>query len=716
MQAASTRPSILYSWFTPVTRLKGVGPNIADALARLLVNNRTADLGERTTPTLRDLLFHLPTGVIDRTRLTPIAQLQAGSYATIEALVTEHAAPPPRRRAPYRVSVEDASGSALLVFYNVKGDYLTKQLPVGERCLISGMVEMRDGIASIAHPDNIALAGQAAVELKLVPTYPLTYAISHKTVARLTSQALSQVRLLPEWLDDAFMKTQQLPSITEALTALHQPQSEAVLQPDSAPRRRLAYDELLANQLALAIARISQKRAPAPPIPFHAPTHEALLAALPFQLTAGQREVFAQLCADIASGERMVRLLQGDVGSGKTILAFAIMAQVVASGRQACLMAPTDLLARQHLATLQPLAEKLGFSLALLSGKMKKAEANAVRAQIADGRIQMAIGTHALFQDDVAFANLGLVVVDEQHRFGVGQRMRLTAKGDTPHLLQMTATPIPRSMAMTVYGDMDVSSLTERPPGRKEIDTRVVPEARLDEVIAALKRVVAAGEKIYWVCPLIEQSDDPDLAALDLTAVQDRFTLLQTHFPDKVALMHGRMKLAEREKTMQDFAFGDVQILVATTVVEVGVNVPEATVMVIEHAERFGLAQMHQLRGRVGRSDLPSRCVLLYHRRLSEVSKARLNILRETNDGFVIAEEDLRLRGAGDMLGTRQTGLPDFKLADLSVHLPLIRTAHDDVKLIMHRDAELRSPRGQALRVLLALFDYDGAVAQLREI
>ena len=671
MQAASTRPSILYSWFTPVTRLKGVGPNIADALARLLVNNRTADLGERTTPTLRDLLFHLPTGVIDRTRLTPIAQLQAGSYATIEALVTEHAAPPPRRRAPYRVSVEDASGSALLVFYNVKGDYLTKQLPVGERCLISGMVEMRDGIASIAHPDNIALAGQAAVELKLAPTYPLTYAISHKTVARLTSQALSQVRLLPEWLDDAFMKTQQLPSITEALTALHQPQSEAVLQPDSAPRRRLAYDELLANQLALAIARISQKRAPAPPIPFHAPTHEALLAALPFQLTAGQREVFAQLCADIASGERMVRLLQGDVGSGKTILAFAIMAQVVASGRQACLMAPTDLLARQHLATLQPLAEKLGFSLALLSGKMKKAEANAVRAQIADGRIQMAIGTHALFQDDVAFANLGLVVVDEQHRFGVGQRMRLTAKGDTPHLLQMTATPIPRSMAMTVYGDMDVSSLTERPPG---------------------------------------------LAALDLTAVQDRFTLLQTHFPDKVALMHGRMKLAEREKTMQDFAFGDVQILVATTVVEVGVNVPEATVMVIEHAERFGLAQMHQLRGRVGRSDLPSRCVLLYHRRLSEVSKARLNILRETNDGFVIAEEDLRLRGAGDMLGTRQTGLPDFKLADLSVHLPLIRTAHDDVKLIMHRDAELRSPRGQALRVLLALFDYDGAVAQLREI
>lgn len=692
---------------------------MAEALQRLLPSARDSEIASHAAPLpiVRDLLFHLPTGVIDRTSVTPIAQLLPGQYATIDALVTEHAAPPrARNRIPYRVSVEDASGTAVLVFYNAKADYLAKQLPVGARRLISGTVEMRDGLASFAHPDNIAPVEQAATQLVLAPTYPLTYALSHKVLGKMIVQALALLKPLPEWQDASLLAREKFPALVEALAALHQPKSAEILNPDSPARRRLAYDELLANQLALALARRAEKRVLVAPMAFDEAMHAQLLAALPFSLTTGQQQVLREMMDDLARGERMVRLLQGDVGSGKTILAMAMMAQMVAHGKQACLMAPTDLLARQHMESLAPLAEKLGITLALLSGKMKKGESDAVKRAIADGDVQIAVGTHALFQEDVAFHSLGLVVVDEQHRFGVQQRMLLTAKGDTPHLLQMTATPIPRSLAMTAYGDMDISSLTERPPGRKEIDTRAVPISRLDEIIDGLARVIAAGEKIYWVCPLIEQSDDEELAKLDLTAVEDRYALLAKHFPGKVALLHGRMKLPERERVMQAFAHGGAQVLVATTVVEVGVNVPQATVMVIEHAERFGLAQMHQLRGRVGRSDLASRCILLYHRRLSEVSKSRLNILRETNDGFRIAEEDLRLRGAGDMLGTRQTGLPDFALVDWSFHMPLLRVANDDVKLTLHRDAELVSERGQALRTLLALFGYDEAVAQLRSV
>ena len=440
--------------------------------------------------------------------------------------------------------------------------------------------------------------------------------------------------------------------------------------------------------------------------------------SLPFTLTEGQQVVLREVAADMASGQRMVRLLQGDVGSGKTVLAFGAMAQAVAAGYQACLMAPTDLLARQHLETLAPLADVAGIRLGFLSGKMKKSEQAALREKLAAGEVDVLLGTHALFQEQVQFRALALMVIDEQHRFGVAQRMRLAAKGKQPHLLQMTATPIPRSLGMTLYGDMEISSLTERPPGRKAIDTRAVPFARAAEVVDGLARVLAAGEKAYWVCPLIEAQSEEEKAALnlDLAAAEERFAELSARFPGKVGLVHGRMKLPEREAVMHAFAHGQVQLLVATTVVEVGVNVPEATVMVIEHAERFGLAQLHQLRGRVGRSARPSRCILLYHEPLSELASARLKILRETNDGFVIAEEDLRLRGAGDMLGTRQTGMPDFVLADLAHHLPLLRIAHDDAKLVLHRDPDLLETRGKALRLLLALFEYDAAIAQLKSV
>ncbi len=697
------RPSALFPWFTPVASLKFVGPASNAALARLLRPTRAVEEAEDRAPIIRDLMFHMPSSVVDRRQVVPVAEVKPGQYATVKVTIAEHGAPP--RNAPRRP-------------YRVAAYYLTRTLPVGSTQIVCGTMEFYHGVPSIAHPEVMVDARRGETVLRLTPEYPLTAGLSQRILGRAIEQGLAFIKPLPEWLDAAFIRERQWPSFMGALQAIHRPQEGSEILPDQPPRMRLAYDELLANQLALALARRLEQRQEAYPIHFDAGMEAKWRAALPFTLTAGQEQVLADMRTDMAAGHRMVRLLQGDVGSGKTILAFAAMAQAVANGFQACLMAPTDLLARQHLASLQPLADAVGYRLALLSGKMKKSEQASLREQMVVGAIDLVVGTHALFQEDVAFKNLALIVVDEQHRFGVGQRMKLAGKGRAPHLLQMTATPIPRSLTMTLYGDMDISALTERPPGRKEIDTRAVPTARMEEVIDGLGRVIAAGEKAYWVCPLIDPMDEEQRVAmgLDLAAAEERFAELNRRFPGKVGLIHGRMKLPEREQVMQDYAQGHLQLLVATTVIEVGVNVPEATVMVVEHAERFGLAQLHQLRGRVGRSERPSRCILLYHDPLSETAKSRLRILRETNDGFLIAEEDLRLRGGGDMLGLRQTGMPDFILADLAHHLPLIRIAHDDAKLVLHRDAELLSERGAALRLLLGLFEYDAAIAQLKSI
>ncbi|MES2984770.1 MAG: ATP-dependent DNA helicase RecG [Pseudomonadota bacterium] len=713
------RPSALYPWFTPVTALKFIGPAATASLAKLLRPTRATEESQQRDPIVRDLVFHLPTSVLDRRVMTPVANLKAGEYASVEVEIVEHIAPPPARsRVPYRVVTRDSTGILLLSFFHVKDNYVGRQIPVGTKQIICGTVEWYDGQPTIAHPDIMAPIAKAAQVLTLAPIYPLSAGLSQRMLYRAMDQALTRLQPLPEWQDAAFMAEQGFAPFTQSVNQLHHPVEDMDVAPLGAARRRLAYDELLANQLALALARRMVQRQPSSIIAHDDAMEAAWRTALPFTLTNGQNAVLADIAQDMQSGHRMVRLLQGDVGSGKTILAFAAMAQAVANGFQACLMAPTDLLARQHMETLGPLALTAGIRLALLSGKMRKAEQATVRAAIAAGDVDMVVGTHALFQDAVEFRALALMVIDEQHRFGVGQRMRLASKGNAPHLLQMTATPIPRSLGMTLYGDMEISSLTERPPGRKEIETIAVPFARADEVIQGLARVLSKGEKAYWVCPLIDAPTEAEKAAsaLDLAAAQERFTELSARFPGKVGLVHGRMKLAERETVMQAFAHGAVQLLIATTVVEVGVNVPEATVMVIEHAERFGLAQLHQLRGRVGRSDKPSRCVLMYHDTLSETSKARLNILRETNDGFVIAEEDLRLRGAGDMLGLRQTGMPDFVMADLEHHLPLLRIAHDDAKLVLTRDPDLLDTRGQALRMLLMLFEYDAAMVQLKSV
>lgn len=714
----SLRPAELYSWFTPIRALKFIGPASQAAFSRLL-KRRAVDGDTPPDPVLRDLLLHVPTGAIDRRTVSPIGKLAKGDYAIVELVIDEHVPPPRGRRVPYRIACHDAAGDLLvLTFFSAKGDYLAKQLPVGATRYIGGTVEMYHGQATIAHPDLIAEPSKAAEVLRLAPTYPLTYALSHRIIHRAMLQALATAKPLPEWLDAAFVAREKFVGFLPSIRHLHLPETPSALQADHIYRRRLAYDELLANQLALALAKRFEQRAQSYPIAYQAEVDARWRMALPFRLTAGQEDVLRDIQTDMQTGHRMVRLLQGDVGSGKTILAFAAMAQVAANGLQAALMAPTDLLARQHLASLEPLAKAAGLNIKLLTGKMRKNEAAEIRAGVANGEVQLVVGTHALFQDDTAFQKLGLIVVDEQHRFGVGQRLKLAGKGQSPHLLQMTATPIPRSLGMTLYGDMDISSLTERPPGRKEIDTRAVPMGRRAEVMEALARIVEAGEKAYWVCPLIEVPDEEDklAGAKELAAAEERFAELNARFSGKVGLVHGRMKLAEREKVMNEYSTGDLQILVATTVIEVGVNVPAATVMVVEQAEHFGLAQLHQLRGRVGRSDKASRCVLLYAEPLGEVAKSRIKILRETNDGFRIAEEDLRLRGAGDMLGMRQTGLPDFMLVDYAHHLDLIRTAHDDVKLIMHQDPDLLSVRGKALRLLLSLFDYDSALTTLKDI
>ncbi|HWF63954.1 MAG TPA: ATP-dependent DNA helicase RecG, partial [Rhizomicrobium sp.] len=495
----------------------------------------------------------------------------------------------------------------------------------------------------------------------------------------------------------------------EALAATHAPAHEADLSPDTIPRRRLAYDELLANQLALLLIRAGLRTPKGRRIASAGKLKAKASAALPFALTDGQRAALAEIEADMAGEKRMLRLLQGDVGSGKTIVALLALLDAVEAGFQGALMAPTELLVRQHLASLAPYAGAAGVRLAALTGRERGAQRAEILARLAAGEIDILVGTHALFSEDVAFRDLGLAVVDEQHRFGVHQRMQLQGKGRPADVLVMTATPIPRTLALTAYGDMDVSRIVGRPPGRKPVETRVMNAARLDDLITHLKTALERGQRAYWVCPLVEESELSDLAA-----AKERAASLQKSLGSKVGLVHGQMKAAERDAAMAAFKQGETQLLVATTVIEVGVDVPEATIMVVEHAERFGLAQLHQLRGRVGRGRGKSSCLLVYHGTLGPTAKARLQTMRDTDDGFVIAEQDLKLRGPGEMLGRRQSGLEAFRLADPYLHGELLAAAHDDARLILTRDPDLKSARGEYLRTLLYLFGRDEAVRYLR--
>jgi len=702
----SLRPSLLDPLFAPATSLTGVGPKIAPLLDRLL--------GEPDRPArVVDLLFHLPSGGVSREVKGSIADAPFGEPVTLAVTVVAHRPPPPGRKAPYRVLVEDETGDVALVFFNGNRGRLEKLLPVGARRFVSGKIELWDGMRQMVHPDRV-LDERGAADLPAVEAiYGLTEGLSSRMVAKFISAAIERVPSLPEWQDGPWLERNDFPEFRHALVRLHQPDDIALVSEEALakapPRRRLAYDELLASQLALALVRGRMRRLPGRANAGDGRLVARLESALPFGLTASQQRALEDIRRDLVAEKRMLRLLQGDVGSGKTVVGLLAMASAIEAGRQAALMAPTEILARQHYDRIAPLAEEVGLKTALLTGRDRGAERRAVLAGLAEGSIHIAVGTHALFQEGVEFCDLGVAVVDEQHRFGVHQRLALGTKGAAVDILVMTATPIPRTLALTYFGDMDVSVLTEKPEGRKPIATKLISTDRLDEVIGALGRAIAAGDLVYWVCPLVGESE-----VVDLAAAEERYAQLKKLFGDEVGLVHGKLPGRDKDAAMERFARGETKILVATTVIEVGVDVARASVMVVEHAERFGLAQLHQLRGRIGRGAKPSTCLLLYKGPLGPTAKARLETMRETEDGFRIAEEDLRLRGEGEVLGTRQSGLPGFKLARIDADGDLLGAARDDARLIVDRDPDLESPRGQALRILLYLFEREAAIRLLR--
>lgn len=692
----SQRPEILFPLFAPITVLPGVGDRLARLFEKLC--------GDRVI----DLCWHLPSGLIDRSYRPNLAQAEAGRIATLTLTIGRHV-PPRRHGLPYRIPAWDETGEIELIFFHVRGDYLQKTLPEGETRTVSGKLEAYRGQLQMSHPDFVAPPDEAGNLPRQEPVYPLTQGLSLKVVGKAVRNALKRLPELPEWLDPALCRRQEWPRWHQALLQAHRPKALDDLLSLSGPRQRLAYDELLANQLALALMRHHQAYTKGREFESDGRLRKLAREQLPFRLTGAQERVIAEILADMAAPKRMLRLLQGDVGSGKTVVALLAMLAAAEAGCQAAIMAPTEILARQHFKTIAPIAEALGLRVELLLGGSKGKARDEILARLASGESHFAVGTHALFQKGVDFKDLALAVIDEQHRFGVHQRLSLTGKGRGTDVLVMTATPIPRTLVLTSYGDMEVSRLDEKPAGRRPVATRVLSLERLSEVLQGVERQLAQGAKIYWVCPLVEESE-----ASDLAAVEARFRELQARFGDVVGLIHGRLKTAEKDRAMVSFAQGTHRLLVATTVIEVGMDVPDASVMIVEHAERFGLAQLHQLRGRIGRGNQDSSCLLLYQGPLGETARARLRIMRESDDGFRIAEEDLRLRGAGELLGTRQSGFPSFRLADLAIHDDLLAMARDDSALILHKDPKLETPRGTALRHLLYLFERDAAIRYLR--
>lgn len=694
---STMRPLVLDPLFRSIRTLSGVGPKYAKAFEKLIGGERVLDL-----------LWHKPIDIIDRRYSPKLKDAKAGQIVTTTVHVLQHQLPK-RRGLPARIVVSDETATLDLVFFHARNEYLEDKYPVGASVVVSGRVEPYNNRLQMVHPDHAGKPEDIAKIAKIEPVYPMTAGITHKVLSKPVTEALKVLPDLPEWLDETLVAQRKWPSWKEAMAVLHAPQGGSDCGPEALPRQRLAYDELLARQVAMQMVRLRAKKLKGRAFTLDSALRTRFLKALPYSLTGAQQMAIADIDADMADPTRMLRLLQGDVGSGKTVVAMAAMLNAVGAGAQAVLMAPTEILARQHAQTLGPLASSLGVSIAVLTGRDKGKPREAIEAKIKSGEAQIIIGTHALFQEGVMFNNLGLAIIDEQHRFGVHQRLMLSDKGVAPDVLVMTATPIPRTLTLTLYGDMDVSRLHEKPPGRKPVDTLLLSVERIGEVIAGLKRKVESGARAYWVCPLVEENED-----LDLAAATERHADLQQHFGARVGLIHGRMKPLEKDKVMAAFAAGDIDVLVATTVIEVGVNVPEATIMVIEHAERFGLAQLHQLRGRVGRGQDASTCILLYTAPLSEMGKQRLSVMRETEDGFLIAERDLELRGAGELLGTKQSGLPAFRLADVEAHGDLMQMAHTEAKLIAERDPMLTSRRGEALKTLLYLFSQDQAIQTLR--
>ncbi len=697
------RPPLLNPLFASVSALPGIGPRLEKLYARLLSR-------EDDKPRIIDLLFHLPAGFVDRRNQPKLSEVVPDTVVTVAVTVEGHRPPPPNRpRAPYNIDAADDTNTLTISYFNARRDYLEKLFPEGETRYVSGTAKLYDGHLQMVHPDRVVDA-EGFAKLPLIdPVYPLTEGLHANQVRRAIEAALDRVpKTLLEWQDAEWLARNGFDSFADALRRVHRPETPEDIKPESPAWSRLAYDELLAGQLALALLRAHQRVRAGRGTAAEGRLRARIVASLPYSLTPSQQQAVTDIVADLAQPSRMLRLLQGDVGSGKTVVALLAAAHVIEAGRQAAIMAPTEILARQHFSTIAPLAEKAGLRVAILTGRERGRERDDILAALATGDINLIVGTHALFQEDVEFADLALAVVDEQHRFGVHQRLALARKGNAVDLLVLTATPIPRTLVLTYFGDMDVSSLREKPAGRQKIDTRTIPLERLNEVIEAVARALDEGRRVYWVCPLVEESE-----LVDLAAAEERFRELRQRFGALADIVHGQMRGPDKDRAMARFASGETRLLVATTVIEVGVDVPEASVMVIEHAERFGLAQLHQLRGRIGRGVERSICLLLYKGPLGETAKARLAIMRETDDGFRIAEEDLRLRGEGDVLGTRQSGVPGFHIAQLEVHGKFLATARDDAALTLTRDPKLTSPRGEALRALLYLFSRDEAIRLL---
>ena len=682
------RPDILNPLFAEVTALKGIGPALAKPLDRLGLAR------------VIDVAFHLPTGWVDRVARDELDMADSGRVIAITLTAVSYRTS--NGRGPTRVQATDAKGNYVsLVYFGGHPGWAKKLAPLGEPRRVSGRLEHYGQDLQIVHPDYVLPLDEAGDVAEREAIYPLSEGISSRRMGQLATQAIERAPELAEWIEPGLLAKHEWPTWRDALARIHADPA------DAKARERLAYDEVFANQLALMLVRQSSRARKGRALAGDGRLRDAL--RLPYALTGAQARTIGEIEGDLTQAQPMLRLLQGDVGSGKTLVAALAMLIAVEGGAQAALLAPTEILARQHYESLRRLLGGLPIEIAVLTGRDKGRVREGVLMGLATGQIHILIGTHAIFHETVAYKDLGLVVVDEQHRFGVAQRMLLQSKGRSPHLLAMTATPIPRTLTLANYGEMDVSQLDEMPPGRQPIETRVIFEDRLPEVVEALARHLSDGGQAYWVCPLVEESEKSDMAAAEARAAT-----LRARFGEAVGLVHGRMKPADKDATMAAFSEGRHGVLVATTVIEVGVDVPNATLIVIEHADRFGLAQLHQLRGRVGRGGGKSNCLLIRGGSLSETSRARLALMRETTDGFRIAEEDLRLRGAGELLGTRQSGEAGFRLATPEMLTTLLPVATDDARLLIDRDGGLEGPRGQAARTALYLFERDAGVALLR--